>query len=393
MVGQLIITAVLLVILIVVVVWTSIRKNRQSKERRPLVDIILARLKIIIGFYQVTFGLLEAFSFVEWPDSMAVISKYSELLQLNVLQMAPLHCLFPQLKVDAFGSLFALLAMNATAIFFAFVAYWVRKLMILRNHQLDDEAKAKQISQTKELVYRNLFFFLFVTYLSTCSKTANVLPLACREICYDDTGTFCYKYLKSDFTVECRSPRYKRLVAVAYCTIAYIVCLPLAAFVVLWRKHRNIKVTEDEVQPQQNSNDELVTGLRFLCENYNAKSWYWEIVETVRKVILTSGLILVGGESRAYVGLACVISGLYGMFFAYVSPVEDRFENRLMLISLAVTFINLGIGAVSKIPQENVPASIDPYVDSVMFNILVIGANTLVIGLLVGKCLLKPILS
>lgn len=73
------------------------------------------------------------------------------------------------------------------------------------------------------------------------------------------------------------------------------------------------------------------------------------------------------------------------MFFAYMRPVEDPFENKLMLVSLAVTFVNLGIGAVSKIPKENVPASIDPYVDSVMFNILVIGANTLVIGLLVCK--------
>ncbi|KAL9978290.1 hypothetical protein ACROYT_G015789 [Oculina patagonica] len=383
MAGQLTITAVLLVILFVVVVWTSIRKSKRSKQR-PLVDIILARLKIIIGFYQVTFGLLEAFAFVQWPDSLAVISKYSEMLQLNVLQIAPLHCLFPQLKVDAFGSLFAILAMNGTAVFFALVAYWVRKFMILKNHQLDDESKLTQISKTKELVYRNLFFFLFVTYLSTCSKTANVLPLACREICYDDTGDFCFKYLKSDFTVECRSPRYKRLVVVAYCAIVYIVCLPLAAFVVLWRKHRNIKVTEDDSRRhRQNTNNELAAGIRFLCENYNANSWYWELVETVRKVILTSGLILVGGESRAYVGLACVVSGLYGIFFAYVSPVEDRFENKLMLISLAVTFVNLGIGAVSKIPKENVPASIDPYVDSVMFKMLVIGANTLVIGLLV----------
>ena len=51
--------------------------------------------------------------------------------------------------------------------------------------------------------------------------------------------------------------------------------------------------------------------------------WYWELVETIRKVLLTSGLILVGGESRAYVGLACVISGLYGMFFAYKRPIVD----------------------------------------------------------------------
>ena len=129
----------------------------------------------------------------------------------------------------------------------------------------------------------------------------------------------------------------------------------------------------------------IIVGLRFLFENYNSHSWYWELVETIRKIVLTSGLILVGGESRAYVGLACVLSGLYGMLFAYISPVVDPFENKLMLTSLAVTFVNLGIGAVSKIPKERIPASIDPYVDGIMFNILVIGANSLVIGLLAGN--------
>ena len=384
MAGQLTITIVLLLILIAVVVWTSIKKNKENRQRPP-VDIILARLKIIIGFYQVTFGLLEAFSFIKWPDSLSFIAKYSELLQLNVLQIAPLHCLFPQLKVDAFGSLFAMLAMNAAAVLFAAVAYGVRKFMIVRQSHLESDSKAKQISQTKELIYRNLFFFLFVTYLSTCSKTANVLPLACRKICHDDSSEICFKYLRSDFTIECSSPRYKRLVGVAYFAIAYIIFLPLASYVVLWRQNRKIKTMEDNERQNQNFNEELASGMRFLSENYTARSWYWELVETVRKVILTSGLILVGGESRAYVGLACVISGLYGMFFAYMRPVEDPFENKLMLVSLAVTFVNLGIGAVSKIPKENVPASIDPYVDSVMFNILVIGANTLVMGLLVCK--------
>ena len=382
MAGQLTITIVLLLILVIVVVWTSIKKNKESRKR-PLVDTILARLKIIIGFYQVTYGLLEAFSFIEWPGSLSAIARYSEMLQLNVFQIAPIHCLIPELKVDAFGSLFAILTMNAAAVAFALVAYGVRWFIIARSFHLNDDSNAKQISQTKELIYRNLFFFLFVTYLSTCSKTANVLPLACRKICHDESKEICFKYLKSDFTIECGSPRYKRLVVAAYCAIAYIIFLPLASYVILWRQNRKIKTTENE--SNQTLNNHLAAGMRFLSENYTTRSWYWELVETVRKVILTSGLILVGGESRAYVGLACVTSGLYGMFFAYVRPVEDPFENRLMLISLAVTFVNLGIGAVSKIPKENVPSSIDPYVDTVMFNVLVIGANTLVIGLLVGK--------
>ena len=65
-----------------------------------------------------------------------------------------------------------------------------------------------------------------------------------------------------------------------------------------------------------------------------------------------------------------------------------EFDNRLMSASLAVTVFNLAVGAVSRIPAENVEDSMDPYLDAALFNILVLGANTLVIGLLFGE---KPI--
>ena len=247
-------------------------------------------------------------------------------------------------------------------------------------------------SKTKEAIFKNLFYFLYVTYLSTCSKTTSVLPLACHSLCLDENEENCPKFLKADYTINCQDAEYSRLVMVGYCAVAYIIFLPAASFAVLWRQRTKLytSVREDarDACDTQGRSAEVLTGLRFTFENYNPRSWYWELVETVRKVILTSGLILVGGESRAYIGLVCVLSGVYGMMFAYVSPIMDPFENKLMLISLSVTFINLGIGAVSKIPSENIPASIDPYVDNIMFKILVFGANSLVIGLLVGKQLI-----
>ena len=136
------------------------------------------------------------------------------------------------------------------------------------------------------------------------------------------------------------------------------------------------------------SNVEVITGLRFLFENYKTQSWYWELVEMSRKVILTSGLILVGKESRSYIGLALTIAGMYGLLFSYVRPMRDAFENRLMSTSLAVTVVNLAIGAVSKIPAENLTDSTLSFMDTVFFDILVVGANTLVVGLLVGKKIL-----
>ena len=133
-----------------------------------------------------------------------------------------------------------------------------------------------------------------------------------------------------------------------------------------------------------------VIGLRFLFENYKPSSWYWELVEMSRKVILTSGLILLGQESRSYIGLAWVMAGMYGMFFSWIRPIREPTENRLMAASLAITVVNLGIGAVSRIPAENISASRYPNMDAVLFKILVFGANTLVIGLVAGE-ILRPL--
>jgi hypothetical protein len=161
MIIQLSIMAAVAAIVVAVIIWTGKRKSKK-KPGRSSVDIILGRLKIVIGFYQVTYGILEAFSYIKWPDSLALIGKYSEILQMSVFQVAPIHCLFPNVKMNAFGSLFAILAMNAAAILISALVCVLRKLFLLRN-TLNEEQKEKKVAQTKELIYRNLFFFLFVT--------------------------------------------------------------------------------------------------------------------------------------------------------------------------------------------------------------------------------------
>lgn len=129
---------------------------------------------------------------------------------------------------------------------------------------------------------------------------------------------------------------------------------------------------------------ELISGMSFLYENYNEDAWYWELVEVVRKLVLTCGIILIGRESRAYVGLASICSGLFAIVYAFRKPIKDDFEDKLQLTSLLVIFLNLGIGVILKIPKESVPSDVDQHVDSLLVNILVVGANVLVILLVVG---------
>ena len=384
MIGQLAIMGAIVILLVIIVVWRS-KKKSKNDIGRSFLDEVLGKVKVIIGFYQVTSGILEAFSYIKWPRSLSFIGEYSEIAQGNILQIAPLHCVLPSLEIDAFGSLFVTMGLNIAAVIVALaslaLATWTSTRQIL-----NEEGKMKKKEHIKAVVKRNLFFFLFVTYLNTCVKTAQVLPLACHRLCVDPKkDESCEEYLKADYSINCNGERYSRLVFAGYCSIVYVIALPGAAFIAIWKRQRGEKKNETNDTNGPGDQSTVQTGLRFLHENYKPHCWYWELVETVRKVILTSGLILVGGESRLYIGLALVFSGLYGMYFALNSPITDPFENKLMLSSLAVTFVNLAIGAVSTIPDEGFSSSIDPILDSLLFNGLVIVANSLVIGLLVGK--------
>lgn len=374
MMGQLAILGTTISLLAIFVIWRS-KKQRKENTGRSFIDMALGIIKIIIGFYQVTFGIMVAFSDIKWPKSLSDVGKYSKMIQFNILQIVPLHCIISSLhNFDAFEVLIAVMALNGAAIIVAFSSYLLYRIISIRK--ISDENEKKKVAvNAKEIIQRNLFFFLYVTYLNTCLKIAEILLLTCHKICLDDEEKSCKRYLRADYSITCSGPRYNQMFIVGVCCLFYVAFLPTATFMVIWRQKR-ASVSTDE---QDN------VGLRFLHENYKPHCWYWELVETFRKVVLTSGLVLIGGKGKAYIGAALVLSGLYGVFFAYKSPIFDPLENKLMLASLAVTFLNLGIGAVGLIRQEDTQSFLDAHEDNVLFNGLVFGANSLLLGILFGE--------
>ena len=277
MAGQLSIIAAVAIVITLVSLWTGKRKTRKGGTY-SLIDMLFSKLKILIGFYQVTHGLLQAFSYIKWPGSLQVIAKYSEILQIDLLHIAPIGCLVSGLEVNAFGSFLAIMAVNAVVICTSVAFYGVRKGNILLNQSLKSDDKSRKISEIKEFVFRNLFFFLYVTYLSTCAQTASVLPIACQKLCRDDREEVCLNYMKADYSIICQGTNYNHWLIVAYISSAYIIALPVTSFIVLWRKQRAMVATMDTDEHQgQGSGMEIISGLRFLYENYEKRTWYWGI--------------------------------------------------------------------------------------------------------------------
>lgn len=201
----------------------------------------------------------------------------------------------------------------------------------------------------------------------------------------------CTYYLKMDYSLKCFDNDYNKYVTATYIGSIYPVVFPLFIVAVLYLLYYRLQVKNCAANPHP-KRYEIVEGMRFIYENYDERCWYWEIVEMFRKLILTSGLALLGAEGRIYIGMAAMASGFYAVAHAQARPIPDKFEHLLQLASLVATFFNLSVGVLLRIPTEMIDYSIEKDKDSIGVTVLLVTANFMVIGLVVGEqllCLLR----
>ena len=79
----------------------------------------------------------------------------------------------------------------------------------------------------------------------------------------------------------------------------------------------------------------------FLCENYKAEFWYWEIIELTRKIMQALFILLFGPEDHFTLFVSVFLSVFFLLIHAYLKPMKDAIEQRLQLCSLGIIFINM----------------------------------------------------
>lgn len=121
--------------------------------------------------------------------------------------------------------------------------------------------------------------------------------------------------------------------------------------------------------------------LRFLCENYKDKFWYWEILELIRKVLQTVLVVLFGSKDPLTLGITIALSVVFLTSHAYFKPMKDKFEHWLQMVSLAAIFFNLLLASMLLIPSdERASAGRD-----VAMAVFLVAVNVLVVAMALGK--------
>jgi hypothetical protein len=160
-----------------------------------------------------------------------------------------------------------------------------------------------------------------------------ILPGICISIfqtfvCVDldsrDLVSDSQKYLSVDYSLSCTSERYLWGYSYAIAMVfVYPVGVPLFYFYLMYRK-RHILLHRDEAEISEEDLSSI-EPLAFLFDDYSPEFWYWEIIETFRKVSLTGALVLVSRGTGFQIVVALVTTQLFIKLYGYYGEMAPTY--------------------------------------------------------------------
>ena len=392
----------------------------QPTDHRTVADIMLSSFKILIGFYQVLSSILHALSNVHWPENVLAAINILQYIQFQIISLPSVRCLNSEWNINAIDEFWIILITIITIPFLAVVYYLVMLVYIQYQCSLESEAKRKRNIWGRNCI-KFVAIILFVTYTLTSTNIMEVLPLNCHSFCtakQDNVCTHALSFLRSDYSIPCPTlARNKATLIASYACLAIPLGLPLLLFLLLNRyaprQRKRVHFQNNDILEEQNEDDgeccndneihfssinsdslfgdsyllKMTSAFRFTYENYHSRYWYWEVIEMIRKLLMTVGVVLF--VARTKIGLTCTV--IVAMFFtilhAVVKPFKSQFEGGVQFLSLILVPLSLAFGAVVQSQERHRPKIITKETDSFLLGFYFVTINSLPLVLILARIL------
>jgi hypothetical protein len=301
------------------------------------------------------------------PDKFSKFANVVNLLNLNFSSLFQFGCAGRYTYFDTV--LFTTLSPIAVAVFFVLLLFgeFGYRTLILKSRK-----------SLETLAEKYLVALFYLSYFILPSVTTTVFKLfLCTNIDpnQEDPSKEDY-FLTADMSISCHSELYKKYISFAVAMIVlYPVGIPLLYFSLLYRNKEEIAgrdcISEPEstVVDDYNKNAAKTTlvqvkvspkassmksgedstrlaakvetagvvyvlspnaaRLSFLWEAYEPRFWYWEIIETTRRIMLTAVLSVLDPGSSGQSIVAVLIALFYIKVYGYFNPYREDSDDIL----------------------------------------------------------------
>jgi hypothetical protein len=213
--------------------------------------------------------------------------------------------------------------------------------------------------------------FTFVIYPAASNTIFNTFN--CES--FDDGFTG----LKSDFSIDCTSSEHTAFVWYAVLMVlVYPLGIPAMYIAIMYLKHPRLTMKHEdyaeldkEAAIDKRDKDLHLKHVHFLYYQYRPEHWYFEVLECVRKMLLTGVMMFVMQNSATQLAIGIFITFLSFGAFAYIEPFLDPNDSWMQMCAQFATFLVLLTGLLFKMEVMGEPGEIpEDYAVAIMYTVV-----------------------
>ncbi|KAJ8036445.1 Leucine-rich repeat-containing G-protein coupled receptor 4 [Holothuria leucospilota] len=362
------------ILLCMLLSWQIERGVKHKKQRRSVIDVIISRIKILLGFYQIVGKLFESLHTVTWVGPFELVGAFISYMELNLVrELVSPRCLFKTTVLDPEHKFIIGMTIPILIMLIPFLYYKAREGFIKYKYP-DSEIKSK-VKKIKSRLLTYITVVLFFIYPNISTIIFSMYPTSCAEFHLSKNATAenaTIWRLRSDYDIDCQGSNLAFYYISAYFfTVVYVIAFPAILLYLLWKYYtpwsmmqcadeNNTSLVEDQkavstkeeiplVVTHEDVPPEIPVWLKFLCENYREQFWFWEIIELTRKSTQTLFITMYGWDNDKTVFLTICISVLFLTLHARYLPMKCPYDQRLqVLFSLIAIFINVVLASMKR---------------------------------------------
>lgn len=291
----------------------ALRRSITEKERIQKEDAwndFFVRLQPKLKIYVSLVQILSALPFVlnvTFPSLFASLLNIGSLLNINFAAALGVTCYGSFDYIDYLVMTTIIPVLLSTTLLIICISH----VVYVQYRRTNSEATITTI------IGKYLTIFLIGTFLVLPGVSVYIFRVfSCHDIDPNDDVPGDDIYMRADYSISCVSSRYYFGRIYAVCMIlVYPVGVPFLYFILLYSRRHFIQTRDSKAL------SELCLAkmkpLSFLYSSYEPRYWYWEIVETFRRILLTGVLVLVAQGSALQIVVGLLIAMVYIKLYSY----------------------------------------------------------------------------
>jgi hypothetical protein len=300
----------------------AVSEGNREQRARYIVRKLTSRLKIYVTLWQIVSIMPFALD-LRFPDVYTDILSTLHAMNIDVSRSSLVTCSTGK-EYDGIDGLILATVYPLVIVGLIWVAHLVH-LSVIKTRSMASDAVVKANYHKA---------FLLFTYLILPSTSAKIFEVfSCRNVDPDDVSDGDDVYMVMDYSVSCSSQKYHSgFIWAIVSIIVYPIGIPCYYFFVLYTAREDIKGRDCTAVAQEAESEseakamrlQRLQSIRLLFETYEPKFWYWEVIDTFKRLMLTGVLVLIAQGSAVQIVVGMCLSLLFLKLYDISRPHADQ---------------------------------------------------------------------